>query len=57
MQENIQKRTSITKLNPEKVRAIRRDFDSMTTREVGKKWGLSHHHIIDIKLKRAWSNV
>ncbi len=56
-QENIQSRKSITKLNPEMIRQIRKDFDSMTTRVVAKKWNICHRHIMDIKSKKAWSNV
>ena len=57
MAENIQSRSSITKLNADLVREIRKDCEIMTTRKVAQKYGLSHHHLIDIKLKRAWSNV
>lgn len=57
MAENIQSRMSITKLNPEKVKELRNDFNIMTTRAVAKKWNMSHRHIMDIKAKRAWSNV
>jgi len=57
MAENIQARSSITKLNPEKVRQVRNDFNEMTTREVAKKWGMCHRQIMDIKSRRAWSNV
>lgn len=57
MAENIQTRKSITKFNPEIIRAIRADCKVMTTREVAKKYKVSHHHLIDIKLKRAWNNV
>lgn len=57
MAENIQTRKSITKLNPDKVRQLRKDFNSMTTREVAKKWGMCHRQIMDIKSRRAWANV
>lgn len=56
-QENIQRRRTITKLNPEKVRLLRKDFNNMTTRAVAKKWGMRHRQIMDIKSRRAWSNV
>ena len=57
MAENIQSRRSITKLNPDKVRQLRKDFYTMTTRDVAKKWGMHHRQIMDIKSRKAWNNV
>lgn len=57
MQENIQARRSITKLNSDLILQIRKDCKIMTTRLVAKKYGISHHHLIDIKLKRSWNNI
>lgn len=57
MQENIQKRRSITKLNPDMIKSIRSDFSNMTTRAAAKKWGIGHRHIMDIKSKKAWGNI
>jgi len=53
---NIQSRRS-NRFNPEKIRQVRKDFLVMTTREVAKKWGTHHRHIMDIKSRKAWANV
>ena len=57
MAVNIQSRTSITKFNPDIIRKMRKDCLTMTTRAVAKKYSVSHHHLIDIKLKRSWNNI
>ena len=57
MAVNIQSRRSITKLNPDLIKKIRKDCLSMTTRSVALKYKISHRHLIDIKLKRSWINI
>lgn len=57
MQEQIQNRRTITKLNPDLIRSIRKDLLVMRNIDVSKKYNISKSHISCIKHRKHWDNV
>ena len=57
MQEQIQRRRTVTKLTPDLIRSIRKDLLTMKNIEVSKKYGIHKVHVSGIKTGKYWSNI
>jgi hypothetical protein len=57
MQEQIQRRRTITKLTPELIIAMRTDLLVMKNIDVSKKYGISKSHVSCIKSRKHWGNI